>query len=318
VKFKNFPLLLFLITLSLINPAQAVTKAIKVMPVTPTLITKLSGSAGDQISAMATTATEIALIGTLESTTATDLITSPALGGSDGFISSITPAGAHLWDLRLGGAGDEIATAIVRDKVGSFWIAGSATKPVIPVATSPIDTQSVNIDGIVVDPISTPTNSLTQLTVWKVSLTGALQSTYSIDAGGLVAPDSITFDGTNFTITGALEEQRFSTKISQSGEFSKLVKISSKAPISPSIQTFKAGTGSVKSFISKGAIAGIPSWKPKSSIPVLIEYNKLKAITRASYFQGKVIAVTWQSGVGPIVITERSDGYGISILGLTK
>ena len=179
----------------------------------------------------------------------------------------------------------------------------------------------MNIDGIAVDPISTPTNSLTQLTVWKVSLTGSLLATYSCDAGGLVAPDSLSFDGTNFTINGTLEDQRFSTKISQSGEFAKLSilsKTSSKAPAVPAIQILKAGTGSVKSFISKGAIAGIPSWKPKSAIPVLIEYNKAKAITRASYFQGKVIAVTWQSGVGPIVITERSDGYGISILGFTK
>ena len=294
------------------------------MPFTPTLITKLSGGAGDQIAAMAATATEIAFIGTIESTTASELISAPALGGSDGFISSITPAGAHLWDLRLGGAGDEIATAIVRDKVGSFWIVGSSTKPQLPVATSAIDTQSVNIDGIAVDPISTPTNSLTQLTVWKVSLTGSLLATYSCDAGGLVAPDSISFDGTNFIINGTLEDQRFSTKISQSGEFAKLSilsilsKTSSKAPAVPAIQILKAGTGSVKSFISKGAIAGIPSWKPKSAIPVLIEYNKAKAITRASYFQGKVIAVTWQSGVGPIVITERSDGYGISILGFTK
>ena len=317
MKTKNL-VITALITILSISPASAVTKVIKVLPVKPILITTLSGSSGDQISAVSTTATEIALVGTVESSTASQVTTSAYLGGSDGFIASIDPTGNHLWDLHLGSIGDEIATAVVRDKVGSFWVFGASAIPATPPIPTAPDSTTVNIDNVVIDPLTNSNNSLTQLMAWKVSLTGQLVATYSYDAGGVVNPNSVTFDGTTFLVSGLIEDQRFTVRVSQTGEFTKFTRVTSKAVIAPAITTIKAGTGSMKSFISKGAIKGVTSWKPKSAIPVLIEYNKAGAITRASYFQGKVISVLWQSGIGPIVITERSDGYGINILGLAK
>ena len=317
MKLRAF-LISIALALSFTSTAEAVTKPIKVLPVQPNLITNLSGSKGDQISAITSATAQIILVGTLESTTTSVLNNSSALGGSDGFITSLSPTGDHLWDLRLGGATDDIACALVRDKTGSIWIAGASAKPTAAPTTPVPDTSSINIDAIDVDPISIPSNTLTQIILWKVSLLGQLQATYTYDFGGFVAPNSLAFDGTNFTIGGVLENQSFSLKVSELGEFSKLIKTNVKKESPVSIQTLKAGTGTMKSFISKTAITGIPSWKPKSPIPVLIEYNKAKAITRASYFKGKVIAVTWQAGIGPIVITELSEGYGINILGLAK
>jgi hypothetical protein len=77
--------------------------------------------------------------------------------------------------------------------------------------------------------------------------------------------------------------------------------------------TLAAGVNVFKSYLSSGAIKGIPSWKPKSAIPVIIKYTKKGTLLSASYLPGNVAAVIYQSGVGVIAITERSD-YGVVIL----
>ncbi len=52
------------------------------------------------------------------------------LGGSDGFISALDIHGTHLWNLRLGTAGDDVATAGYIDAQGNIWIAGASAIPV--------------------------------------------------------------------------------------------------------------------------------------------------------------------------------------------
>ena len=78
--------------------------------------------------------------------------------------------------------------------------------------------------------------------------------------------------------------------------------------------TIPAGANIVKSYLSHSTMKGIPSWKPKSAIPVLIKYTKKGSLVSANYVQGLVMKVIYQSGIGIIAITERSDGYGVIII----
>ena len=67
-------------------------------------------------------------------------------------------------------------------------------------------------------------------------------------------------------------------------------------------------------FLSKGPIYGIPSWKPKKSYSVLIEYSKLGTKKIADYFPDTVICVGFEVNLGFIALTNSASGYGISIV----
>jgi len=47
------------------------------------------------------------------------------LGGADIFLAKLAPDGSHLWSKRLGGVGDEWATAVAVDLVGNVIVAGT-------------------------------------------------------------------------------------------------------------------------------------------------------------------------------------------------
>lgn len=280
-------------------------KSIKVSLAKPDVITKLSGAEGDQVASALISPTSLFLIGTVESST---------VGGSDGYLASYDFTGTKVWELHLGGLPDEIATAGVIDKAGNLWIVGSqsgVTNPQLPAT----DTQSINVDNVNVTPTFNPGGSLTQLTLWKVSATGQLLATYNMESGGLIVPRSISVTAIGLQIMGSIDDQYFTVNSDLLGNFGKLSKTFTK-PTASSATLIKVGTGTLKSYISSAPIAGIPTWNPKVPTPVLIQRTKAGTVIRANYFQGKVISVFYKSGVGPVVVTERSDGYGLFFLGL--
>ena len=114
-------ILIFLLAAVLVplTPANAVT-----MKITKSLV-ELSYTKSDQISDVLLTPVSIVLVGTTES------ITSPWLSGtltglSDGFITSYSSIGAPMWNLRLPGLSDEIATTAAIDADGSIWVVGAS------------------------------------------------------------------------------------------------------------------------------------------------------------------------------------------------
>ena len=292
-------------------------KVLKVLPAKPFVTTTLSGSAGDQLAAITTTPISIVAVGTVESTSVT---TGTTGGTSDGFIESMDYQGTVQWSLHLGGAGDEIATAIVKDKAGGYLVVGATSAAPTPAPVSSVDTGVVvNPDGVTKELINAPTNSLSQLTLWRVSTTGQLLSTVSITANGIVNPTAILASTTGYLITGELYQG--STKLGLSIAVSSTYQLGNltsaaetKIAKSGAITSIKAGTMIYKSYLSSGAIKGIPSWKPKGEFPVIVGYNKLGAIKSANYLHGKVVSVQWQSGRGLLILTEQNDGYGLTLI----
>ena len=98
------------------------------------------------------------LIGTIESPNST-WINGNLGGASDGFIASYSSLGAPLWNLRLGGAENEIATSAAIDADGSIWVLGAATSLVTPTpkpATGPV----LNPDNVVPEQVRLKTHHL--------------------------------------------------------------------------------------------------------------------------------------------------------------
>ena len=290
--------------------AGAATKAIKVLPAKPQFTITLSGNSGDQVFSVLTTPISLVTVGTVDSST---------LGGSDGFISATDFAGTKQWELRLGSASDDIASAAIKEKSGSFLVAGTSAPSLLPPTPGVVDTLPViNTDSVSVTPWPAPNNSLSKLSIWRVSATGQIQATFNFDLGGAAIVRDISLDKNGYLITGeillAKKSSYFSLVMSPTGSFTSF-NADAKAPAKvAAITTIPAGLNIVKSYLSSGAIKGIPTWKPKSAIPVIIKYTKKGALVSANYLQGSVLKVLYQSGVGIIAVTERSDGYGVTII----
>ena len=271
---------------------KAPTPQLKVIPLSPTVITNLS--AGDQVQQVLTTAGNIFLIGTVE-TTSSPLITSPPLGSSDGFIVALGPSGTHLWDLRLGTIGDDVATAGCVDASGNIWVVGSSA-----VSSA------------------TPAPGLNQLQIWEISSTGALENTYSKILPDIDIPTSIVQKGINFFVAGNSNKPGFPTftaTVSSVGKISTPKNLAVPITPTPGLLSVTSAAYIWQNFVTKQTIAGVTGIPAHQATTVLID-NTLKTRTLKSVFsiQGTPVALRYQAGIGVIALTQATGNYYLTIL----
>ena len=308
------PLLVAILALSLITPTA--NAAVKIKPSKPICSGSSQTGSGDQISDFAMSKKLVAIAGTVESES-TELLDSPPLGGSDGFITAFDKAKNKVWELRLGSEVDDLATAVTSDAAGNFWVAGAASKPIESTVNSSDSSLPIEIDSVTVDTVYAPNNPLTRLVIWKIDSAGLLAATYFQDFSGVIAPNQIRLNGATFEITGTqsanLKSEKFMISVDQEGTFSQTAKVSNKIKKSPEILTIKAGRNNLKSFISKTTIIGIPSWRAKRPTPVIVKYTKSGTALTANSFKGKVKKILWRKGIGAVVLTTVNSENEIHI-----
>jgi len=310
----KFLVLTLAFPLTVISPSASA--AIKVLPSKPEITAVSPAGSGDQISDLALNSNLLAIVGTVE-TGLTDLVTSPTLGGSDGFISTFDKTKKLVWNLRLGSSSDDIATAITKDREGFFWVVGATSKPV-ETATVSIDTSTINLDSVAAENPVAPQNTLNRLALWKIASDGKISQTFYNDVNGLIAPTSIMLTGSSLKIVGSFTQEgkteQFSISASLAGVFTEIKLGKVLTPKLPAIETIKAGPNKITSFISKTTIIDIPSWRAKKPTPVIVKYtNKGKALA-ANSFPGKVKKVLWQSGIGTAVLVEVKSENQVHLL----
>lgn len=292
------------------TPAVAATKVIKVIPAKAITTLTFSGALGDQYLGATTSANSIVYVGTVESNTA-----SPSLGLSDGYIAAISATGTKQWELRLGGVTDDIATAVAKDKSGNYWVLGASSDPVVTIEVNPV-VPGLNPDSATAEPTSSPT-SFNRIFIWKVSPIGSLVASYNLPSDQPIFPKSITPSTTGFTITGDLADSTsFTLPLDSLGVFGSISPLTLKKITPRAIDVVSAGTYTFKSFISKTAILGIPSWKPKTPTPVILEYTKAKTLKAAYSIKGTIIYRAWQQGIGLVVITQDANSTVVYVLPL--
>jgi hypothetical protein len=195
---KLFLLLIFVVAL-LPNSANAAT-----MQASKSLI-DLPYTKSDQVSDLLLTPVSILLVGTTESPSSSWI--NGALGGlSDGFITSYSSIGAPMWNLRLGGASDEIATSAAIDSDGSIWVLGASSAPAIASATT-LPGKVLNPDNVIIEPQPPTATSLKLIKVWQVSNTGNLLNTFEFPIENIINPKKILISGSNLLIIGNLYEK---------------------------------------------------------------------------------------------------------------
>jgi len=272
----KFLVLTLAFPLTVISPSASA--AIKVLPSKPAITAVSPAGSGDQISDLALNSNLLAIVGTVE-TGLTDLVTSPTLGGSDGFISTFDKTKKLVWNLRLGSSSDDIATAITKDREGFFWVVGATSKPV-ETATVSIDTSTINFDSVAAENPVAPQNTLNRLALWKIASDGKISQTFYNDVNGLIAPTSIMLTGSSLKIVGSFTQEgkteQFSISASLAGVFTEIKLGKVLTPKLPAIETIKAGPNKITS--------------------------------------GKVKKVLWQSGIGTAVLVEVKSENQVHLL----
>jgi hypothetical protein len=227
------------------------------------------------------------------------------------YLTSYSFDGQKQWELQI--PGDSVASAINRDSTGSIYLLGAVptlTTPAPVPAQTPV---TINPDNVQVDPVTSPTNTLNSLAVWKISSTGTLLQTFTLPINEGVNPLTLTSTSTGFSIGATTAKKYLQVNVDTNGVFG-----AQNFPKPPKVmdlaQDFKYGKEKLKFLPTAKALIGIPTWKPKKPTPVLIQYNKLGAKRAVSSFQGIPQFVFYKSSIGVIVGSELTSGFGVSIV----
>lgn len=121
---------------------------------------------------------------------------------NDASVRAIGADGNEKWRLALTQGVSSIATAMAADSAGNIWIAGSSANARVVAPGAVPTTAPVNPDNVVVDPKVPVRADLTIATVWKVSSTGALVSTFTADNTTALLVNSIAVNAKGFTLGG--------------------------------------------------------------------------------------------------------------------
>ena len=121
---------------------------------------------------------------------------------NDSSVRAIGADGVEKWRLPLTQGAASIATALAADSAGNIWIAGSSA--VAPAVTpSPTPTVApINPDNVLVDPKVPLRSDLKVATIWKISNTGALISTYTAEPLTALLINSIAINAKGITLGG--------------------------------------------------------------------------------------------------------------------
>ena len=222
----------------------------------------------DQVSDVVLTPVSAILIGTTESPNS-PWISGNLGGASDGFIASYSSLGAPLWNLRLGGIENEIATSAAIDTDGSIWVLGAATSLITPTP-KPITGPVLNPDNVISESAQVKNSPLNRIKLWQISNTGRLLNSFEFISENIIDPRKILISGANLNIFGNSynknEVSGFYISANKFGVFSPKVKYGVKTT-----QLNSAIINSDASFTVVG-MSGDPLLKTKA-------LSKLDAIT---------------------------------------
>ena len=120
----------------------------------------------------------------------------------DSSIRAIGSDGNEKWRLALTQGVSSIATALAADSAGNLWIAGSSANVRVVTPSATPTSAPINPDNVVVDPKVPVRADLTIATVWKISNTGALLTTFTADNASPLLINSIALNAKGFTLGG--------------------------------------------------------------------------------------------------------------------
>ncbi len=296
-------LLLFPILATSATAAPTIKLPVKMVGLKVSTTITLTSDPNDEIDAITLTPSLVVLAGT---------------SARAGFISAYDRTGSSmLWNTKLGGPEESIATALIRDSRGNFWVAGASTTSTVSPPPPTIPPGTLNPAGVQQE-TSTALASLSQLDMWELSTKGALLNTFSVDLTRPILPQNLSIKGEKITIEGAIgpnDNEHFAITSSFSGHFGLPRILSTVDSGQGHVKEVKTSLSTWRSFTTSTAIKGLPSWKPKPNSHVLARYDlKTKALISAFLAPGEIVDFAWEKSVGVIALVATPNGYGLGII----
>jgi hypothetical protein len=139
-------------------------------------------------------------------------------------LSGVDGSGVQMWQKSIDSGVDEVALAATTDSSGNIWLVGaSAQAAAAESSTAALSVE--NPDGVVIEPTTPLRSDMKVLTIWKISTTGELLSTFTsqLSAPALITAISANLSG--ISIAGTLQDRPFIQNISAQGVFGKVIYI---------------------------------------------------------------------------------------------
>lgn len=205
-----------------------------------------------------------------------------------GFYLSASKSGVFTPIIKFGSKSTQINSAI-SNKDGSITAVGSSGELLLKVKPlSKVDAVTLKISSAGV---------LQQ--VARATLKTTSRSWSSIDAG-LLQGGRVTYSN---------KTEAAITKFSALGKPVWNVRYSAK-----SSALVANSSNSWATYISSGAIKGVPAWKPKTPAPVLIEFGKKGEVISSHTLSAPAVAIAANNEIGTVVITDSGVAFGLVVV----
>ena len=221
-------------------------------------------------------------------------------------------AGAQKWNLTLQDRADQIVMSATSDKEGNIWLAGltaATVETATPVATG------VNVDNVIVEPVPGVRSDLNALTLWKVSATGTLVTTFSESATAPLLINAISHSANGISILGDRGAGTVLVNVSLAGKFSKAVTIGTTKSLLTSI--FRNADGTAQLYGSSAETLG---GKARVGIRdgILAKVSKSGSLTNVVRSSANRATRNWQSATSTYFLTGEVKAGGKSESAFTK
>jgi hypothetical protein len=221
-------------------------------------------------------------------------------------------AGAEKWNLTLEDRADQIVMAATSDKEGNIWLAGltaATVETATPAATG------VNVDNVIVEPVPEVRSDLNALTLWKVSATGTLVTTFSESATAPLLINAISHSASGISILGDRGAGTVLVNVSLAGKFSKAVTIGTAKSSLTSI--FRNADGSAQLYGSSAETLGGKA-RVGTRDGILAKVSKSGSLTNVVRSSANRATRNWQSATSTYFLTGEVKAGGKSESAFTK
>ena len=224
-------------------------------------------------------------------------------------VSSIDFTGAEKWKLVIEGSADQVAMAATSDKEGNTWLAG-LTSAVETVESKTATGAPINVDGVVVEPVPGLRNDLNTLTIWKISATGTLVSSYSDSSTSPLLITALSHSSSGISILGDRGAGTVLINSTLAGKFSTAKTIGTAKSAFTSIVRNSDGSaqiyGSSSETLGGKKLVGVRDG-------ILAKVNKSGALTSVVRSSANRATRSWQSAtssyflVGDVKVSGKNE-----------
>jgi hypothetical protein len=187
--------------------------------------------------------------------------------------------------------------AATSDREGNIWLAG-LTATAVETATP--DESGLNVDDVIVEPVPEVRGDLNALTLWKVSSTGSLLTTFSESATAPLLINAISHSASGISILGDRGAGSVLVNVTIDGKFSKAVTIGTAKSSLTSI--FRNADGSAQLYGSSAEILGGKA-RVGTRDGILAKVSKSGSLTNVVRSSANRATRNWQSATSTYFLT---------------